>query len=103
MIIFQNNLKIPFLQKKGSKINYYDPSGEKSVLSKLKNVTFRNNIHEACNKADLVIIHTEWEEFKALDFKKLCKKNKFKIFDMRNLYSVDQMKKKGFQYYSIGR
>ena len=51
----------------------------------------------------MVIIHTEWEEFKALDFKKLSKKKKFKIYDMRNLYSVDKMKKMGLNYYSIGR
>ena len=60
--------------------------------------------NDACYSADLVIIHTEWEEFKALDFKKLYRKvKKFKIYDMRNLYSVEQMKKKGFNYYSIGR
>ena len=92
-------LMIPFLLKKGAKIIYYDPSGEK----RLKNVLFCNNVNEACKNVDLVIIHTEWEEFKALDFKKLSRKKKFRIYDMRNLYSVDQMKKDGFNYYSIGR
>jgi UDPglucose 6-dehydrogenase len=58
---------------------------------------------ETCKNVDLVIIHTEWDEFKALDFKKLYRKKKFKIYDMRNLYSVVSMKKKGFDYYSIGR
>jgi hypothetical protein len=38
-----------------------------------------------------------------LDFKKLYRKKKFKIYDMWNLYSVELMKKKGFNYYSIGR
>jgi UDPglucose 6-dehydrogenase len=94
---------IPFLLKKGAKINYYDPSGEKKEFSKLKNLSFYNNVNAACKNVDLVIIHTEWEEFKALDFKKLCRKKKFKIYDMRNLYSVELMKKKGFNYYSIGR
>ena len=94
---------IPFLLKKGAKINYYDPSGEKKEFSKLKNLSFYNNVDAACKNVDLVIIHTEWEEFKALDFKKLCRKKKFKIYDMRNLYSVELMKKKGFNYYSIGR
>ena len=94
---------IPYLHKKGAKINYYDPSGEKDEFSKLKNVFFCNSIAAACNNVDLVIIHTEWEEFKAIDFKKLSKKKKFKIYDMRNLYSVESMKKKGFNYYSIGR
>ena len=94
---------IPFLLKKGSKITYYDPSGEKKEFSKLKNILFCNNVREACKNVDLVIIHTEWDEFKALDFKKLYRKKKFKIYDMRNLYSVVSMKKKGFDYYSIGR
>ena len=94
---------IPYLLKKGAKINYYDPSGEKREFAKLKNILFCNKIDKACNNVDIVIIHTEWEEFKALDFKKLSKKKKFKIYDMRNLYSVDKMKKMGLNYYSIGR
>ena len=96
-------LMIPHLHKKGAKINYYDPSGEKKEFSKFKNVLFCNDIESACQKSDLVIIHTEWEEFKALDFKKLSVRKKFIIFDMRNLYSSEVMKKKGYKYYSIGR
>ena len=96
-------LMIPFLLKKGAKVNYYDPSGRKNEFSKYKNVMYCNNLNKACKDVDLIIIHTEWEEFKALDFKKLCKKKKFKIYDMRNLYSKELMKRKGFNYYSIGR
>ena len=94
---------IPKLHKSGAIINYYDPSGEKKEFTKLKNVSFSNNIKTACDRTDLIIIHTEWDEFKALDFKKLSKKKKFKIFDIRNLYSVKDMQKRGFKYYSIGR
>jgi len=94
---------IPFLLRKGAKITYYDPSGEKKEFSKLKNLLFCNNVSDVCKNVDLIIIHTEWEEFKALDFRKLYRKKKFKIYDMRNLYSVELMKKKGFDYYSIGR
>ena len=67
-------LMVPFLLKKGAKVYYYDPSGVKKEFSRLKNVIFCDNIKEACSNVDLVIIHTEWEEFKALDFNKLCKK-----------------------------
>ena len=94
---------IPFLLKKGAKINYYDPSGKKKEFAKHRNLLFCSNVYDACENVDLAIIHTEWEEFKALDFRKLYKKKKFKIYDMRNLYSVEFMKKKGFDYYSIGR
>ena len=94
---------IPFLNKKGAKITYYDPSGEKSEFSKLNKVLFSNNIKSACTKADLIIIHTEWDEFKTLDFKKICKNKNFCIYDMRNLYSPEKMKKSGIKYFSIGR
>tara|TARA_Y100000590_G_scaffold161657_1_gene185352 strand:+ start:989 stop:2287 length:1299 start_codon:yes stop_codon:yes gene_type:complete len=96
-------LMIPFLHKRGAKISYYDPTGEKKEFTGLKNVIFCNDISSACNKADLIIIHTEWEEFKALDFKKINKRKKFKIYDMRNLYSSKAMKMKGLDYYSVGR
>tara|TARA_B100001123_G_C15317114_1_gene1026534 strand:+ start:882 stop:2168 length:1287 start_codon:yes stop_codon:yes gene_type:complete len=94
---------IRFLHKKGAKIYYYDPSGEKKEFRKFKNVTYRDSVKEACINADLVIIHTEWDEFKTIDFKKISKRIKFKIYDMRNLYSFEKMKKLGISYYSIGR
>ena len=56
-----------------------------------------------CKYADLIILHTEWDEFKTLDFKKLVKNNNFKLYDLRNLYSYEYMKKKKIKYYSIGR
>ena len=96
-------LMIPFLNKKGAKITYYDPSGEKKEFSKLKNVSFAKDVKKACLNADLIIIHTEWDEFKTIDFKKVCKNKKIKIYDMRNLYSSKKMKNYGFKYYSIGR
>ena len=54
-------------------------------------------------KADLIILHTEWDEFKNLDFKKLSKNKKTKVYDLRNLYDFIEMKKKKIKYYSIGR
>lgn len=96
-------LLMPFLQKKGAKITYYDPSGEKKEFSKLKNVSFSKDVKDACKNVDLIIIHTEWDEFKTIDFKKLSRNKKFKIYDMRNLYSPQRMKNLGFSYYSIGR
>ena len=96
-------LMIPFLQKSGAKITYYDPSGEKKEFFKLKNVSFKKDVDEACMNADLVIIHTEWDEFKSIDFKKISKKRSLKIYDMRNLYSPKKMKNSGLDYYSIGR
>ena len=96
-------LMLPYLNKKGAKITYYDPTGEKNEFSKLKNVTFSDNPIDACLNADLIIIHTEWDEFKSIDFNKISKKKRPKIYDMRNLYSVKKMKDSGLDYYSIGR
>ena len=94
---------IPHLHKKKAIISYYDPTGEKKEFSKLKNCRFFSDIKSVCKIADLIILHTEWDEFKSLDFKKLVKNKKFTLYDLRNLYSIDQMKKKKIRYFSIGR
>ena len=96
-------IMLPYLNKMGAKITYHDPSGEKNEFKKLKNVLFSSDLSEACLKADLIIIHTEWDEFKSIDFKKICKNKNLKIYDMRNLYSHKKMISSGLIYYSIGR
>ena len=94
---------ISYLLKKGGLIKYYDPSGPKKDFGKNVNLRFENTVAKTCNKADLIIINTEWDEFKSLDFKKIVKNNNFKIFDLRNLYNPDELKKRKIRYYSIGR
>ena len=94
---------IPKLIKKGSLIKYYEPTGFKEEFSKLKNIKYCADINEACKYSDLLIIYTEWNEFKQLNFKNLVKKNNFKVYDMRNLYSLDAMKKKNINYFCVGR
>ena len=96
-------LMIPYLKKKGAIISYYDPTGKKKEFEKHKKVSFCKDTKEACRDADLIIIHTEWDEFKTIDFSKISKRKKFKIYDMRNLYNSEKMKKLGYTYYSIGR
>ncbi|MDC0009992.1 UDP-glucose/GDP-mannose dehydrogenase family protein [Candidatus Pelagibacter sp.] len=93
---------IPALSKKGAKINYFDPTGEKSDFKKFKNVIFSKNIKDAIKKSDLIIIHTEWNDFKTINFKKDVKNKKFSIFDMRNIYSANKMKDLKIKYFSIG-
>jgi len=94
---------IKYLNKKKCKIRYYDPSGEKVEFKNLKNVNYYDNVRNACLNSDLIILHTEWNEFKSLNFKKLVKKINFKIYDMRNLYSPDKMRKSNIKYFGIGR
>ena len=91
--------------KKGAKINYYEPSGAKEILDKHKNVSYFDDIYLATQKVDLIIIHTEWDEFKNLNFSKIINNNKKKIiYDLRNLYDSKYFNNKNnITYYSIGR
>ena len=95
-------LMIPSLVKKGAKVNYFDPTGEKNVFKNLKNVNYSNDIKSAITNADLIIVHTEWNDFKSINFKKDVKNKNYKIFDMRNIYSSKKMKKKNIKYFAIG-
>ena len=94
---------IPYVAKKGAKVFYYDPTGVKKEFNKIKNCKYINNVNEACKKADLIILHTDWDEFKVLDFRKIVKNSKFALYDLRNLYNSNEMIKKKIKYFSIGR
>ncbi len=94
---------IPYLCKRGAKVNYYDPSGVKNEFKNIKNCSYKNSIKTNCLHADLVILLTEWDEFKTIDFKRIVKNKKFKIYDLRNLYNSEDMRKNKIEYYSIGR
>jgi UDPglucose 6-dehydrogenase len=94
---------IPALSKKGAIIKYFDPTGYKKEFSKIKNVLFENSIKKSLEGADLVVIHTEWNDFKSINFKSLVKGKKFIIYDMRNIYSAAKIKTQGFKYFSVGR
>jgi UDPglucose 6-dehydrogenase len=94
---------IPSLIKKGALINYFDPTGEKKEFKNKKNVNFSKDINSAIKNSDLIIIHTEWNDFKSINFKKIVQNKKFKIFDMRNIYSPIKMKAQKIKYFSIGR
>ena len=96
-------IMIPSLVKKGAKINYYDPSGIKNDFKKFKNVKFSKDIKSAIINSDLIIIHTEWNDFKTINFKSLIKNKKFAIYDMRNIYSAQKMKKDNIKYFGVGR
>ncbi len=94
---------IPYLSNKGAIIKYYDPTGFKKEFSNIKNVSYVDTIKKSIEGSDLVIIHTEWNDFKSINFKNLAKKKKFIIYDMRNIYSKLKIKKQGLKYYSVGR
>ena len=94
---------IPSLVKHGAKIKYYDPTGLKNEFNKFKNVTFSDSVSDAVKDSDLVIVHTEWNEFKSINFKKLSASKKLIIYDMRNIFSPSKINKLGFKYFGVGR
>ena len=96
-------IMIPSLAKKGAIIKYYDPTGIKKEFQKIKNVFYTNNIYDACRDSDLIIIHTEWNDFKSLNFKTISKKKNFIVYDMRNILSKEKIKKDNVKYFGIGR
>ncbi len=94
---------IPTLSKKGAIIKYFDPTGYKKEFEKIKNVSFADTIKKSLDKSDLVIIHTEWNDFKSINFKNLVKGKNLIIYDMRNIYSQSKIEAQGFKYFSVGR
>ena len=94
---------IPYLAKKGAQVSYYDPTGEKKIFSKMKNVTFSKDIKSAVKNANLIIIHTEWNDFKSINFRNFNKKRNLIIYDMRNIYLSNKILKKNIKYFGIGK
>ena len=67
----------------------------------LKGIRIRD-INSAIKHADLIIIHTEWNDFKSINFKKEVNRKNFIIFDMRNIYSPTKMKELKIKYFGVG-
>ncbi|NQT23332.1 MAG: UDP-glucose/GDP-mannose dehydrogenase family protein [Candidatus Omnitrophica bacterium] len=92
------------LKNAGCIIKVYDPKAMPKAKKILKGVKFCKNAYEAASKSDCLVILTDWNEFKELDFKKIKKKlHQPVIIDGRNIYDPKKMKKMGFRYTGIGR
>jgi len=94
---------IPALQEKGANVRAYDPEGMEEAR-KLLEVQFCKSAYEALGGADAVVILTEWNEFRALDLKRVKALMKAPMMiDLRNIYRPAQMAEAGFHYVSVGR
>lgn len=89
----------------GAQITVFDPEAMNNVKALYgKKIAFAKDQYAALEEADALLICTEWAEFRNPDFEQMQKRmNQHVIFDGRNLYSIDQMKKMGYSYTSIGR
>lgn len=96
---------VELLLKQGAKIYAYDPVAEENFKKKYPDqITYVNTPEEALKDANVCFIFTEWKEVK--DVKPNEYKNLMKtplVYDGRNIYNIDEMKKEGIEYYSIGR
>ncbi|MBM3253218.1 MAG: UDP-glucose/GDP-mannose dehydrogenase family protein [Candidatus Omnitrophica bacterium] len=92
------------LQKSGSRIKVFDPQAMEKAKKILNNVKFCKDPYEVARGADCLIIVTEWNEFKELDFVRIRKIMKVPlIIDGRNIYEPNKLKLLGFRYVGIGR
>ena len=95
---------IEYLEGEGAAIKAYDPQAMKEAVHLLPKVTLCKDPYEAARGADCLVIMTEWNEFKELDFKRIKKLLRQPlIVDGRNIYDPKRMKAMGFRYLGVGR
>ncbi len=95
---------IPALQALGATISVFDPAAMEHGRKNFNDVEWCEDMYGAAKDADAIVVLTEWNEFRGIDFAKL--KNAVRspvIFDFRNLYQPDDVVKAGFSYHSLGR
>ncbi|MEK7578374.1 MAG: UDP-glucose/GDP-mannose dehydrogenase family protein [Patescibacteria group bacterium] len=95
---------IRILQNEGAKIKTFDPQSMPRAAQLLSEVKFCKDVYEAARGSDCLVVVTEWNEFKELDFVRLKKIMRQPIIvDARNIYEPRELKKLGFRYIGIGR
>ncbi|WP_435656762.1 UDP-glucose dehydrogenase family protein [Brucella pituitosa] len=95
---------IQTLQDGGANLVCYDPEGIENARDILRNVTYADNPYSSAKDADALVIVTEWDQFRALDFNRLNSVMKTPLLiDLRNIYRSDEVARFGFAYTSVGR
>jgi UDPglucose 6-dehydrogenase len=95
---------ITALQDFGARIRAYDPEGMQPARDVLNNVTYTDNAYDCATGADVIVIVTEWEQFRALDLDAIKAAMKTPIMvDLRNVYPPEDVTQRGFAYTGIGR
>ncbi|MBM3486212.1 MAG: UDP-glucose/GDP-mannose dehydrogenase family protein [Alphaproteobacteria bacterium] len=95
---------IPRLQELGAKVRAFDPQGMKEARHLFRNVEFGADAYGIMKGADALVIVTEWNEFRALDLRRIRALLKEPVIvDLRNIYKPEEFATAGFDYHSIGR
>jgi UDPglucose 6-dehydrogenase len=95
---------ITALQDMGAKVRAYDPTGMEQGRPLLANVAFCKDAYDCAADASALVIVTEWEQFRALDFARLKKVMQRPVLvDLRNIYRPEEVMRHGFAYESVGR
>ncbi|KCZ61233.1 UDP-glucose dehydrogenase family protein [Hyphomonas chukchiensis] len=95
---------LPALMAAGAKVRAYDPEAMTEAAHLLEGVDFATSPYDAIQNADAMVIITEWDQFRALDFERVkAALNTNIVVDLRNIYSPEDMAARGFAYTSIGR
>jgi UDPglucose 6-dehydrogenase len=95
---------IPALQALGAKVQAFDPEGTHEARQLLRDVDFKDDSYEAATGADVLVIITEWDQFRALDLDRVKLLMKAPVLvDLRNIYKPEDLRSHGFRYASIGR
>jgi UDPglucose 6-dehydrogenase len=95
---------ITALQDMGAGVRAFDPVGMPQAKKVLENVTFCDDAYDCAKGAHALVIVTEWEQFRALDFEKMASiMASSVIVDLRNVYSPEEVIRNGFHYCGIGR
>jgi len=95
---------IEHLQKRGAHIKAYDPQGTQNMQTIFPNIEYCISSDQAIKDADLMVIVTEWDEFKQLDLKKCDELMRTRrIMDMRNILDPQELKRNNFLFYNVGK
>lgn len=92
------------LLKRGAKVRAYDPVAMEETARVIPNICYAEDEYEAVSDADALVIVTEWNQFRALDMKRIRDLMKSpRIADLRNIYEPDDLRELGFEYVGVGR
>jgi UDPglucose 6-dehydrogenase len=95
---------VPALQAGGAKVVAFDPEGMAEAGRMLPGITFAKTAYEAASQADVLVVITEWNEFRGLDPRRLKEvMRQARIVDLRNIFNPEEMRGLGFAYEGVGR